>query len=256
MKIVAIDDEKLQLQKLEKTIRSVVPECELISFQFPSDMIKWIESDGKCDIAFLDIELGSMSGIQMAKKLQSKNPKVNIIFVTGHLEYAPEAFRVHASGYIHKPVTTENIIAEIENLRFSISKPTNKRMSVTCFGKFEVLVDGVPLNFKREKAKELFAFLVDKKGAFCSPREICASLWEEDKFDYLRKLVQELSKTLKSVGLGNIFVREFKKYRVEPSLFKCDYYDYLDDKPWAIKSFHGVYMEQYSWAESTQVTLC
>ena len=39
---------------------------------------------------------------------------------------------------------------------------TNKKITVRCFGKFEVLKDGVPLKFKREKAKELFAYLIEK----------------------------------------------------------------------------------------------
>ena len=256
IRVLAVDDEVLQLNKLIKSINGALPNAEVIAFSSIPEIESWIERDGKPDVAFLDIELGSISGMIIAKMLQKKNPQLNIIFVTGYLEYAPQAINMRASGYVSKPVTEEKIKIEMENLRFPMPKPnTNKKITVRCFGKFEVLKDGVPLKFKREKAKELFAYLIDKNGTVCSPREISAVLWEEDKFDYLRKLTQELRETLSEVGASDVFVCGFKRYRIEPNLIECDYYDYLLDRPYAIKEFRGIYMEQYSWAEETLATL-
>ena len=257
MRILAVDDEILQLNKLERSIKSVVPDAEVITFSTATEVMKWINEDGKPDLAFLDIELGSTTGVHIAKMLQVRNPQINIVFVTGYLEYAPVAINMRASGYVSKPATPEKIKVEMENLRFPMPKPEDKQkiMTVRCFGMFDVKVNGVTIKFKREKAKELLAYLIDKNGAICTPREISAVLWEEDKFDYLRKLTQELRETLTEVGAQNVFICGFKKYKIDPNLIDCDYYDYLKDKPYAVKEFCGKYMEQYSWADETLAAL-
>lgn len=258
MKIIVADDEKLQLSKLERCVLKAAPDANVIAFFEPRKLIGWIETGeaADVDVAFLDIEMGPVSGIQVAKKLQSVNPKINIVFVTGYLSYAPEAFRLRASGYVSKPVTDEKIKLEMENLRYPMPKPDSKKsIKVKCFGSFEVTVNGEPLKFKREKTKEFFAFLVDRNGAACTPRDICAALWEEDKFDYLRQLTKDLREVLKSVGGEEVFTNHFKEYRITPELIECDYYDYLANEPYAVKAFKGEYMTQYSWAEETLATI-
>ena len=253
MKIIVADDEILQLNKLERSVSRVVPSANVYAFCEPLKLMEWIEiNNHDADIAFLDIEMGPISGITVAKKLQSFNPKINIVFVTGYNEYAMDAFELRASGYVSKPATEQKIRAEIENLRFQMPKPANreKRLSVKCFGYFDVTVNGETLKFKREKTKELLAFLIDRRGAVCTPREICAALWEDDKFDYLRQLTKDLRETLKSVGADDIFVAHFKEYHIVPSLVECDYYDYLADEPYAVKAYQGEYMLQYDWAQA------
>lgn len=252
MKIIVVDDEQLQLNKLERSVKQVVPDAEIHAFCDPFALIEWIKEGGKnADVAFLDIEMGPASGIAVAKKLQSYNPQVNIVFVTGYTQYATDAFELRASGYVAKPVTEQKIRAEMENLRFPMPKPkkSDKKLTVRCFGYFDVTLNGEQLKFKRDKSKELFAFLVDRRGAVCTPREICAALWEEDKFDYLRQLTKDLRETLKSVGAEEVFVAHFKEYHIVPSLIDCDYYDYLADEPYAVKAYHGEYMLQYDWAQ-------
>ena len=128
---------------------------------------------------------------------------------------------------------------------------SGKKIQARCFGYFDVTSDGKPLTFKREKTKELFAYLIDRRGAACTPREICSALWEEEKMDYLRQLTKDLRETLKAVGAQDVFISRFKEYRIVPELIECDFYDYLDDKPYAVKAFQGEYMTQYGWAEKT-----
>ena len=48
------------------------------------------------------------------------NPRINIIFLTGHSEYTAEALALHCSGYILKPLTPEKIRQEIEHLRYPV----------------------------------------------------------------------------------------------------------------------------------------
>ena len=173
MKIIAAEDEILQLSKLERSIANAVPEAEITACSDSTELLKCIESGGltDTDVAFLDIEMGAVSGIRIAKKMQSVNPKINIVFVTGFLEYAPDAFELRASGYVSKPVTEQKIRIEIDNLRYPMPKPKSEKIiCAQCFGSFNVTANGEPLAFKREKTKELLAYLIDKRGAVCTPR--------------------------------------------------------------------------------------
>ena len=150
-----------------------------------------------------------------------------------------------------KPVSAEDIQEEIDNIKGV--RHREKPLTVNCFGNFEVYVKEEKLVFKRLKTKELFAFLVDRKGAGMTAKQICAVLFPNDSDDaknsaYLRQLVMDLKNTLKAVGAENVFCHETPCYRVDTSLLKCDYFSYLETgKP----EFHGEYMTQYSWAEET-----
>ena len=132
-------------------------------------------------------------------------------------------------------------------------KDTEKLLSVKCFGNFEVLYHGEILNFKRKKAKELLAVLVDRNGAGMTAKQICAVLFPEGTDDtknaaYLRQLVLDLKKTLENVGAEQVLHHETPYYRIDTNLVKCDYFSFLETgKP----GFHGEYMTQYSWAEET-----
>jgi two-component SAPR family response regulator len=150
-----------------------------------------------------------------------------------------------------KPISAEDVQAEINNIKGVRQK--EKLLEVHCFGNFEVYAKGEKLNFKRLKSKELFAFLVDRKGAGMTAKQICAVLFPDDMDDnknasYLRQLVMDLKNTLKTVGAESALRHETPCYRVDTSLIQCDYYSYLETgKP----EFHGEYMMQYSWAEDT-----
>ena len=111
MKILLVDDEQLQLLRLENAVKKVLPDAELFSYTNP---VKAFEENinNDIDIAFLDIEMPKINGIQLAKKLKKVDPLIKVIFVTAYNEYALDAFRVHASGYITKPVN-ENKIKEV-----------------------------------------------------------------------------------------------------------------------------------------------
>ena len=104
MRILCVDDEEMMLQMLEMSVREARPEAEVIGYEDADDLLADAEKNS-CDIAFLDIHMRGMNGVEVAKRLKQINPKMNIIFVTGFSEYTGEAMKLHASGYIMKPVT-------------------------------------------------------------------------------------------------------------------------------------------------------
>ena len=247
MKILLVDDEELQLIRLKKSIFNVLPNAEVFSY---SNSIKAFEecSNKGIDLAFLDIEMPGLNGIQLAKKLKGTNPLIKIIFVTAYDNYALEAYKLHASGYITKPVSEEKIKEEIDELNKVVELTKTKKIQVKCFGNFEVFYDDAPLKFSYQKSKEVFAYLIDREGALININELNAVLWEEDHKSYLRNLISDIQKTLKSVGCEDVFIKRHNGCCIDVNKVDCDAYEYKKDNPEAINLYRGEYMIQYPWA--------
>ena len=247
---IAVDDEILMLGALVKAISASPDIREVNKFSDCEEALEFITKN-PADIAFLDINMRGMGGLALAEKIISIRPDCKIVFCTGYEEYAIPAFKLHASGYLMKPISAEDVQIEINNIKGV--KEKEKPLTVKCFGNFEVYAKGEKLAFKRLKTKELFAFLIDRNGAGMTAKQICAVMFDDDSDDtknaaYLRQLVLDLKNTLKAVGAENVLRHETPCYRVDTSLIQCDYFSYLENgKP----EFHGEYMSQYSWAEDT-----
>ena len=247
MKILLVDDEKLQLIRLLNTVKKVLPDSEILSYTNPVLAFKENENN-LIDIAFLDIEMPEINGIQLAKKLKKINPKINAILVTAYDNYALDAYKLHASGYVTKPVNEKKVKDELEGLRYDVELKPSKKLQVKCFGNFEVFYNGVPLKFARSKSKELFAYLIDREGAAINVNELNAVLWEDDDHkSYFRNLVSDITATLKSVGLDDVFIKRHNECFIDISKVDCDAYEYKNNNPDAIRAYRGEYMMQYSW---------
>ena len=250
MKAIAVDDERYMLEALEEAIRASSDIEQVESFSSCSTALAYAMKN-PVDIAFLDINMRGIGGLGLAEKLIDLQPGCKIIFCTGYEEYAVSAFRLHVSGYLMKPITPEAVQREIDHIKGV--KATEKLLTIKCFGNFEVFYNGKTLPFKRKKAKELLAVLVDRSGAGITAKQICAVLFPEDTDDsknaaYFRQLMLDLKTTLKAVGAESVLCHDTPYYRIDTDWVRCDYYSYLDTgKP----TFHGEYMTQYSWAEST-----
>ena len=244
MKILLVDDEKLQLMRLESACKEVLSGDEFISYSNP---LKVLNDRTKFDIAFLDIEMPGLNGIQLAKKLKVNNPTIKIIFVTAYSGYALQAFNIHAHGYITKPVNADKIKEEISNLQSVAPLPSSKKIQVKCFGNFEVFHNGEPVKFSYKKSKEVFAYLVDREGAAIDLNELNAVLWEEDHPSYLRNLIADIQTTLKSIGASDVFIKRQSECYIDVNKVDCDAYEYKKDNPDAVRLYRGEYMMQYSW---------
>lgn len=247
MIVLLMDDEELQLARLKKCVSNVLPEAELLTFTNP---LKAYEEnkDKDINIAFLDIEMPGMNGINLAKKLKDKNPLINIIFVTAFDNYGLEAMKLHASGYVSKPVNEDKIKEELENLRYPFEMNSNKKIQVKCFGNFEVFCNGEPIKFSYSKSKELFAYLIDREGVAININELNAVLWEEDHKSYLRNLISDIQKTLKKINASDVFIKRHNECFIDINKVYCDAYEYKKDNPDAINLYRGEYMIQYPWA--------
>lgn len=259
MNIIAVDDEKLALEVLEDSIAKAVPEAEVHAFRKPDEAADYVRANG-CDVAFLDIKMRGMTGLELARRLKDVCRDVNIIFVTGYSQYTMEAFRLYASDYLLKPATPEAVTQALEHLRTPIRPKREKILRFQCFGNFEVFSDGKPLHFQRAKTKELLAYLVDRMGASVTMGELMTVLWEDgpdtlSRQSNLRNLISDLRTTLSKAGAENVIRKERNAIALDCDAVDCDYYDFLHHIPYAVNCYQGEYMAQYSWAEISSASL-
>lgn len=257
MRILAADDEPLMLEMLTDRIRQACPQGEVHAFSSARLLLEWVErEEGAFDVAFLDIEMPGMSGIALAQRLKEACPRGNIVFVTGFSQYMAEAFQLHASGYIMKPVTVRAVEEELRNLRYPPQATEEPRLRVQAFGNFEVFFRGQPVHFSRSRTKELFAYLIDRRGAGSTMGELLSILWE-GRLDtpsvrsQLRSLITDLRTTLHHLGQDALIIKKRDLIAVDPELVDCDYYCFLAGDRSEGNAFRGEYMSNYSWAETT-----
>ena len=255
MRILALDDSELTLKLLVQSIKMVVPKAEVISFNRPSKLIEFAKMNS-CDIVFLDIQMWGMNGLEVAKTLKEIYSKINIIFVTAHTRYLKKMFEFYPSSYVLKPVTKEAVLSEIENSNHPLNSHTEEKILVQTFGNFDIFVNNKPLIFGRSKAKEMLAYLIDRKGACVKTAEIAAILWEDREYDrslqaQTQVIISELMKTLRENGINDIVIKKRNQIAIDKSKIKCDYYDFLNWDMSAVNGYTGEYMSNYSWAEMT-----
>ena len=70
--------------------------------------------DKNWDILLLDIEMGAMDGVTMAKRVRRDNEAVQIVFITGYSDYIAEGYEVAALHYLMKPVNQEKLMTVLD----------------------------------------------------------------------------------------------------------------------------------------------
>ena len=117
--IILVDDEEISLEINVPMMQELIPDAEVYGYSKGSQALA-LAKDRRIDIAFLDIDLFRESGVELAQKLIALFPEINIIFLTGHPDYMKDAFDMHASGYILKPMSPEDFLQELSHLRYPV----------------------------------------------------------------------------------------------------------------------------------------
>ena len=146
MKVLVADDERFSLEDTAAAIKEAVSDIELFKasdYRIALDICR----ENRIDVAFLDIEMPGITGLELAKQLKDLNPDINIVFVTGHVEYALDAHAVFASGYLVKPADVSDVEKVLRNLRNPVHE--KNLLKVHCFGNFEVFAYNRPVLFRR-----------------------------------------------------------------------------------------------------------
>ena len=259
MRVLCVDDERLLMEDTVNLCQGLDLIDEAVGFTRPADALQYLEHEC-ADLALLDIDMPGMNGIELAAAIREKQPKLPIVFLTGYAQYALEAYSVHPSGYLLKPVNKEKLSAEIAYALDTSRQERRARVEAHTFGNFDLLVDGKPVTFKQARCKELLAYLIDRHGASVTRREVFAILWEDRAYNrpmqkQLDTIIRSLRATLNDCGVGEILEMKSATIRVNPELIACDAWRYLAGDPRAEHAFRGEYMSNYSWAALTESLL-
>ncbi len=273
-KVIAVDDEQNALNRFERMI-SHDSRLELLkTFTNPIEALTFIKSN-HVDIAFLDIEMPQMTGLELAENLMDSNPFIEIVFVTAYNQYALEAFRAHATGYLLKPLSREDFTTQIDIMEKKLSKerkPMDDRLFVNCLGAFSIRRnpnEGENIRFRTSKAEELLAFLIHSEGRPRSKDMILDHLWPDTDIDKaannFRVTCTYIRSTLADCGYLDVLLRDHDDYSVNISRINCDYLEFrkkvnnvaalsLDEAKNTVNLYKGPYLENrfYDWAEDAR----
>ncbi len=249
---ITVDDRQLAINAMLSTLEEIDPGGRHVGLVSPQEAISFAK-EHPLDVAFLDIEMPSMNGLVLSKELKDIYPELNIVFVTGHIEYAYNAHQLFASGYLIKPASAEDVKKVLDNLRYPVARE-HGRIYARCFGNFEVFIDDMPVVFKRSKSKELLAYLIDNAGSRVTMGELISILWEDgenslSRNSQLRMFISDIRKTFRDEGFDDILIREYNSVAIKTDMIDSDYFKFLARDPFAVNEYMGEYMKQYSWAE-------
>lgn len=115
MRTLIIEDSQQDTLNLRELLASI-PAVEDVAMAHTLDAARTALKEARPDIVFLDIELGSHSGLDLLSHI---HPDTRIIFTTVHTGFGPQAFDANATDYIVKPVTEERLLRALAKLKFT-----------------------------------------------------------------------------------------------------------------------------------------
>ncbi|NOU75034.1 response regulator [Paenibacillus sp. LMG 31458] len=270
-RVVIVEDEKPILE-LMKVIIGRNPHCTIVgTFSNPLEAVTSLP-ELRPDIAFLDVEMPRMNGLELAVKLNEQQGHTKIVFTTAYKEYALEAFQVYAFDYILKPVTPSSI-ERVTNRLLKLERPAEqterpiRHASIRCFGGLEVKnPDGVLVRWPTRKTEELLAFFLCHPGKDISKWHLADILWPdmlEDRASHnLHNTIYRLKKLLKEQEIGMDIVKTNEGYMLDPLEVQYDLLEFhrceptlLEDMPDAAQAeracslYRGLLLERkdYLW---------
>ena len=252
MRILLVDDELTALRDLERVMNKAVSNALIDKTDDVETAVKLCR-EKEYDVAFLDISMPEKDGLTLARELKTIRPMLNIVIVTAYPQFALDAIKLYVCDYILKPAMPDDLKRAIANLRNPVTED-RRGLYVRCFGNFEAFYDGKIIHFGRSKVKELFAYLIDRKGSAVSNAELRAILWGDEVNDgdkqrkYFAQLIYEFRAKLDELGISDIFIQSRDSYAIVADIIPCDYYLALKKDMLALSRYEGEYMSQYEWA--------
>lgn len=117
-KFAVCDDEQADAAYVEKLLdawgRARGYEMETTVFPSAESFLFAYEEQKDFDVLLLDIEMGEMSGIELAGRVRERDRSVQIVFITGYMEYIAQGYDVEALHYLLKPVTADKFAAVLD----------------------------------------------------------------------------------------------------------------------------------------------
>ena len=115
--VIMVDDRKIILTGGLAVLEVVMPNATIMGFTRPSEAVEYAKAN-RVALAFLDIEMGKTSGLELCRTLLAINPRTNVVYLTAYSDYALDAWDTGASGFILKPITPEAVRVQLGRLRY------------------------------------------------------------------------------------------------------------------------------------------
>jgi len=114
--VILVDDRKIILSGALPILEEVLPGAAIAGFTRPSEALEYARAN-PIALAFLDIELGKTSGLDLCRTLLEINPRTSVVYLTAYVEYSFDAWGTGASGFMLKPITAEGVREQLKHLR-------------------------------------------------------------------------------------------------------------------------------------------
>ena len=125
-KVAICDDSDADRRYIMDMVRSWTSaaghEVQIDGFPSAESFLFRYAGESDYDILLLDIEMGAMDGVTMAKELRKSNDTVQIIFITGYSDYISEGYEVAALHYLMKPVNEEKLCLVLDRAAEKLAK--------------------------------------------------------------------------------------------------------------------------------------
>jgi len=230
MKAIVIDDERLALESMARILQRY--NIDVVgTFLDPREAIKHHQSLG-AEVAFVDIEMPELNGLELAARLQSDNPELHIVFVTAYVQYAVDAFEIAAVDYLTKPIQLKRLDITLKRLqalrrvsRETHESSTSREASLMtlclfhhlCFQDSQGSLVDIP--WRTTKAKELFAYMVHLDDRTPSKEEIIDRIWPDGDLvkigAYMHTIIYQIRQTLKNASVPLKIEYKDGRYKLE-----------------------------------------
>lgn len=257
MNIIYVDDEKPAIDNFRLTTKKFTEIKSLHTFQNGEDALEFVKNN-VVDVAFLDMEMPGIHGLELAKALKKHNTSIRVVFVTAYSNYAFEAWGVDATGYLLKPYSAADIHKELSKCTYK-PLPSHK-VVIETIPTLNITVDGAPVYIPGAKTREMMALLVDRGESGFSVSEGIACLWPDRAANsatqsLCRMTWKRLSEALKSADAGEITATTGSRRYLKTDSVDCDLYRILAGDKQAAKKYNGEYLREYEWAEERNAQL-
>lgn len=251
MRAIIVDDEQIMLRSFMRLSKEISNLNVIAQFENPEEALLFVQENA-VELAFLDIKMPGMNGIELAVKIREICPSILIVFISAYDEYIRDSNLIGGDYCIVKPYKKETIEMMMQKMQI-LSKSLHKEIYIQMFGRFNVLKNGVPIAL-RGKAKEILALVATRCGKEISNEEIYSVIWEGREYSNVKMKVyynalKRLKEILEAEGLSDLLLSTPRGQMLNTDIVECDYYAWKNHKVQEKDKFEGEFLSEYSWGE-------
>lgn len=257
MRAIVVDDEQWAIEEFRDVVKDI--SLDLIGSFTSCEQALGFVAKNRIDIAFLDIEMPVMSGIDLARNLRQIWPDIFIVYITSYDNRFLEAYSEGFDDFVMKPYTREQIEKVLRRIS-PLNIEEEPLLTAEMFGEFSIRARGNRLKLKKSKAWEILAILMDRCGNAINKKELCEILWgtenEVSASSNFRSCMALIRKVLADADASDFLgTTRFTCY-LNLQHIRCEYTDIMSGKlDIRDSTFRGNYLPEYEWAQKTNQML-